>query len=190
MGWASFKPRRRARQGKVTRLAKPSHMKFEILLSVLAVLSSAIPAMLTTHTTMLSAVALMSVASSMAWFLGLELFGWLALTINVGALAILFVFVLMLLDSATSPTLSQSRRSTALVGTLNQSALVWFLMPMGLPMTQAGDAISGSRFAPASSEFVTLGLHLSSANPDLVILLSLVLTLGLFTVDTDAAAAR
>ena len=106
------------------------------------------------------------------WSWGLELLGWLMLIVYVGALAILFLFVVMLLDLGvpSNPVNAPWWR------------LMWYLMPWQLegPMGHAAVSSSVSCGArPPMGAWLSLA-YLYHGCPEVVILLGCLLTLGLF----------
>jgi NADH:ubiquinone oxidoreductase subunit 6 (subunit J) len=129
---------------------------------------------------MLLAVVMLSVSGLVVWCIGLELLGWLAFIISVGALAVLFIFVLMLFDQHTEPPV--------LLATLP----LWG----GCLVASTPELVRPSLASQPSSCIEVVGLDfqqlasvLFSTGAGLVIMLSLVLTLGLFSVDLHAAVS-
>lgn len=159
-------------------------MSFEICVTFLAVLSFLVPSAGSAHSALLLSVLLLLFSAVLMWMLGLELLGWITVIVYVGALAVLFMFVLMLMDAPLTERVVGQR-----FGALPNLAL-W--MTGWSPTLSAAvqppvSTVTGARWVPASSEVSTLGHYLFTACPDLVILLSLVLTIGLFAIDIGAA---
>jgi NADH-quinone oxidoreductase subunit J len=146
-------------------------MRFEFAVSVLAVLTALIPAYSLPVGLWLSIVLLLA-SALLLWSWGLELLGWLMLIVYVGALAILFLFVVMLLDLGVPQVSSEASWLR-----FTWYALPWQLEgPMGHSSSQAAVSL-GQR--PPSGEWVSLA-YLYHGYPEVVILLGCLLTLGLF----------
>ncbi len=117
-------------------------------------------------------VVMLFCSAALLWSFGLELLGWLMLIVYVGALAVLFLFVVMLLDLGNPSDYAS----------MSWWHIAWYLLPWQLEglISHAPSQNSVShRFYPEHGAWMGLG-QLYHGCPEVVVLLGCTLTLGLF----------
>lgn len=98
---------------------------------------------ITTKNPIVSVIFLISLFFFVACYLiitGLTFIGLSYLLVYVGAISILFLFILMLINIRVSELLSQTRNSMALVAIV--SCLIYFIITNALPSNEVGDVNS------------------------------------------------
>ena len=131
-------------------------------------------------------------ASGLLCLLGLEYFALLQLLVYVGALAVMFLFVVMLLDIPATEIVAQQRGTYPVAGVLLSCLLIAgvyaFFQPREdsplnvplLPWTRHTELeFSGKSLAEAVSPVAQLGIALYSVHVDLLIIASLVLLVAM-----------
>ena len=133
-------------------------------------------------------------ASGLLILLGLEYFALLQLLVYVGALAILFLFVVMLLDIPATEVVAYQRGTYPAAGLLTASLGIATILFVIQPSEESFFSIPLISFAPfgpehqpqweamsgaASSPVASLGVVLYGAHPDLLIVASLVLLVAM-----------
>ncbi len=145
------------------------------LLGTMGALAMIATTLLNASSAMLAGVVSLGVAAMVLWFVGLEIVGWITLTLSVGAIAVLFVFVLMLTEC--SPRATMSLGSLAMGALLSQLGLSALVVP-STPLFAGSPALA----LPTGLEYASLGMHMTAFQAHILFGVALILTLGLFAV--------
>jgi NADH:ubiquinone oxidoreductase subunit 6 (subunit J) len=155
-------------------------MFFELsTIALCAILSVGVSLTSSPFMALMYAVLLFINASVLLLVLGFEFLALVNLLVYVGALAVLFLFVIMLLEIPSTQLRAYQRgwSTLALVGALASVSALRSLTNMDMPLKPSLQTIT---FVPAMESISNIGTTLYVHYADVLILNSMVLTIALF----------